>query len=164
MPSTYSTGYASGSIYREQGNQREVFSSGCQADFENGSVLNIEGKINLNSVVKSTAKTGISLPNFGLSVLESTRTSQSATLAGPRAGSLKFISFSNPTSGSTHGAKHIHSSGGAGFGYESGLTLIASSNSTISGITLVGESSQKWRIVGIACTELDMISISTSTA
>lgn len=144
-----------GKIDVESGGQVNVAG---QIDIESGGALNIEsgGSLAVASggywtvpiQTLTSTQTATNVTNFGLTVLTGTTTGPTYTLAAPVAGVTKFLSMTSSSSGATHRAVVNSNTTGVSFDTTGG-NQITLATSALRGITLVAQSTTKWRIAGV---------------
>ena len=159
-------------IYKTQGGNRLVVDSsgevdilsGGKIDVESGGQVNVAGQIDIESggtvnfeaggywtvpvQTLTSTQTATNITNFGLSILTGTTTGPTYTLAAPVVGVTKFISMTSSSSGATHRAVINANTTGVSFDTTGG-NQVTMATSAVRGLTIVGQSTTKWRIAGV---------------
>lgn len=145
------------SVYKKQGNAELVVGSGGTITVESGGTIAAASGATVTFAagsyitlpVQALAKTetATNVTNYGLSVLEGTSTSPTYTLAAPVTGIMKTISLSASSSAAAAGCKVNSNTTGVSFDTTGGNQLTFTTTA-LHGVTLVAQSTAKWRIVG----------------
>lgn len=150
-------------VYRKQGGDELVVASGGKLTLESGSSFTLASDLELASGSKvsyaagsyfqvpiqtlTSTQTATNITNFGLSVLTGTTTGPTYTLAAPVVGLTKYLSLTHSSSGATHRAVVNSNTTGVSFDTTGGNQLTFAT-SALRGISLVAQTTAKWRIVG----------------
>lgn len=145
----------SAKVYRKHGGAEMVVASGGAITVESGGSVAISGTLSVASGAYITApvqtltstQTATNVTNYGLTVLTGTSTSPTYTLAAPVVGIPKQISLSASSSAAAAGCKLNSNTTGVSFDTTGGNQLTFTTTS-LKGITLVAQSTSKWRITG----------------
>lgn len=144
-------------IYRTQGGKELVVTSSGDITVQSGGAITLQSGASLvyNSGAYDTVpiqtltstQTATNAVNSGLTVLTGTTTGPTYTLAAPVVGVRKFVSLTHSSSGATHRAVLNSNSTGVSFDTTGGNQLTFAT-SALRGISLVAQTTAKWRIVG----------------
>lgn len=159
-------------VRREQGGKKLVVGSSGELEVLSGGVIDIQSGSSFScatdiemqsgasvvygsgSALKypiqtlTSTQTATNVTNFGLTVLTGTTTGPTYTLAAPVVGVPKFISLTHSSSGATHRAVLNSNTTGVSFDTTGGNQLTFAT-SALRGISLVAQTTAKWRIVGV---------------
>lgn len=159
-------------VRREQGGKKLVVASSGELEVLSGGVIDIQAGSSFScatdiemqsgaSIVYAagsafkvpiqtltSTQTGTNITNFGLSVLTGTTTGPTYTLAAPVVGVQKYLSLTHSSSGATHRAVVNSNTTGVSFDTTGGNQLTFAT-SALRGISLVAQTTAKWRIVGV---------------
>ena len=145
-------------IYKKQGGKELVVTSSGDITVESGGAITLQSGASL--VLESggyfkypvqtltSTQTATNAINFGLTVLTGTTTGPTYTLAAPVVGLPKQFSMTSSSSGATHRAVLNSNSTAVSFDTTGGNQLTFAT-SALRGISLVAQTTAKWRIVGV---------------
>lgn len=137
-------------VYRKQGGNEQVIASGGYQTVESGGYVDYQagGYYKLPVQSLGSSQTATTVTNFGLTVLTGTTTGPTFTMAAPIVGLPKFVSLSHSSSGATHRCVLRSNTTGVSFDTTGG-NQITFATSAIRGVTLVAETTAKWRVAGV---------------
>lgn len=137
-------------VYRKHGGAELVVASSGTLTVESGGIVNYQsgGYARLPVQSLGSSQVATTVVNYGLSVLTGTTTGPTYSLAAPVVGLFKAISLSATSSGATHRAVLNANSTGVSFDTTGGNQLTFAT-SALRGVSLVAETTAKWRIVGV---------------
>ena len=128
-------------VYRKQGGDQLVVASGGSIVYEAGGYPTVP----IQSLAAADVATTVT--NYGLTVLTGTTTGPTYTMAAPIVGLFKGVSLTHSSSGVTHRCVLRSNSTGVSFDTTGG-NQITFATSALRGVSLVAETTAKWRIVG----------------
>lgn len=151
-------------VYRKQGGDELVVASGGKLTLESGSSFTLASDLELASgaiisfasgaafkvpiQTLTSTQTATNVTNFGLSILNGTTTGPTYTIAAPVVGYVKYISLNATSSGVTHRAIVNANTTGVSFDTTGGNQLTFAT-SALRGVTLVAQTTAKWRVTGV---------------
>lgn len=140
---------SAGHIDLESGGEINV-ASGGHVDIASGGYVDYAsgGYAKVPIQTLTSTQTGTQAINFGLTVLTGTTTGPTYTLAAPVVGVQKSFSMTSSSSGATHRAVILANTTGVSFDTTGG-NQITLATSALRGISLVAQTTAKWRVVGV---------------
>ena len=137
-------------VYRKQGGNEQVIADGGYQTIESGGYVNYQtgGYYKLPVQSLGSSQTATTVTNFGLTVLTGTTTGPVFAMAAPIVGLPKFVSLSHSSSGATHRCVLRSNTTGVSFDTTGG-NQITFATSALRGVTLIAETTAKWRVAGV---------------
>lgn len=159
-------------VRREQGGKKLVVGSSGEIEVLSGGVIDIQSGSSFSCATNiemqsgasivyasgsgatlpvqtlTSTQTATNITNFGLTVLTGTTTGPTYTLAAPVVGIQKYLSLTHSSSGATHRCNVNSNTTGVSFDTTGGNQLVFATSAT-RGVSLVAQTTAKWRIVGV---------------